>query len=352
MPDNKINERLLRIKAIDELFASKPGETFMPEEIIAYVNSKNYNWCYNRHKFARDIKFLQNEKNAQLKEERCLPQKGVGRMITKYGYENWDASIFHDSLSHDDKLLIRDMLGVMQLKGIETLKTFVKFELNYGKDVSKAYSPIISFTKNPLEKKILSKHLNKLLTCIRQQKVIHIKMQDRFDSAKITKHIVHPWYLREYNRRWYLFGKEDRSIRHYAIDRILSISERKKTYEAADRSIEEILENVIGINFKEDDRAEDIIFWVSNDSSDFVLKKPIHKSMEQIEESEVRQYDCQDSLDKLPNKQGVFLKMKCIINYELRREMMSFGTALVVLAPNKLRLEIKRKLQDMCNNYN
>lgn len=323
----------------------------MPEEIIAYVNSKNYNWCYNRHKFARDIKFLQNEKNAQLKEERCLPQKGVGRMITKYGYENHDASIFHDNLSLDDKLLIKNILEILQLKGIDSLNSFMKFEKNYGKEMSKIFSPIISFTKNPLEKKSLSTRLNKLLSCIRQQKVILIKMYDRFDTTKITKHIVNPWYLREYNRRWYMFGKEDQSIKHYAIDRIISISERKKEYEAADRSIDEILENVIGVNFREDDRAEDIIFWVSNDSSDFVLKKPIHKSMVQIDETEVRQYVCPDFVDKLPDKRGVFLKMKCIINYELRREMMSFETALIVLYPNELRLRIKETLHDMYNSY-
>lgn len=43
--------------------------------------------------------------------------------------------------------------------------------------------------------------------------------------------------------------------------------------------------------------------------------------------------------------------MNCIINYELRREMMSFREELIVLAPNKLRDEIKEIFKRMYDNY-
>ena len=275
MPDNKINERLLRIRAIDELFSSNPGSTFFPEAIIDYVKSKKADGEYNRFKLARDIKFLVNDKRTRLKQEQVKPSSGVGRKITKYGYEDSDASLFYDKLSHTDKLLIKDILEIFQLKGIDSLAPFVKFEMHYGKEVSKSYSPIISFTKDPSEKKI-STRLNTLLTSIREKKVIGFKMKDRFDDSKITKHIVHPWYLREYNRRWYLFGWEGNNIEHYALDRMSRISkDANATYKCANISIDKILEDVIGINFKKDDKPEDIIFWVSNKSSNFVLSKPM-----------------------------------------------------------------------------
>lgn len=153
MPDNKINERLLRIRVIDELFSLHPGKTFLPEKIIEYVNVRNTEWEYNRHKLSRDIKFLKNDKRTRLKQELVTPSSGVGRKITKYGYEDSKASIFNDDLSLDDKLLIKDILEILQLKGIDSLVPFVKFEINYGKAVSKNYSPILSFTKIRLKRK-------------------------------------------------------------------------------------------------------------------------------------------------------------------------------------------------------
>ncbi len=359
MPDNKINERLLRIRIIDQVFSSQPGKTFLPEEIIDCVNSHRSKWAYNRYKLVCDLKFLEIYRNVQLKKETCHSSVRIGRKVTKYGYNRSDASIFNDTLSDDDKLLIKDIIEVFQLKGIDSLAQLVKFEIHYGNDVSKNYSPIISFTKNPDEKKKVSKKLNSLLKTIRDksdEKCIKIKMKDRFDASKITDHIVHPWYLREYNRRWYLFGLEvtphGEEIQHYALDRILKITKvAKMPYKKPNISIEEILADVIGINFKKDDVAEDIIFWVSNNSSDFVLSKRMHHTMKPVDIEEVRKLVPIMFLEKLPKKEGVFIKMRCIINYELRREMISFGKELIVLWPNKLRTQVKGIVKNMWANY-
>lgn len=352
MPDNKINERLSRIRVIDELFSSDPGKTFLPEKIIECVNVRNPKWNYNRYKLIRDIEFLENDKCLRLKREKCRPSSGVGRTITKYGYNDSVVSIFHDGLSYFDKLLIKDILEILQLKGIDSLGSIIKFEQIYGKKVSKNYSPIISFTKSPNEKKNVAKNLSNLLRLIREKKCVRIKMKDRFDTLKVTTHKVHPWYLREYNRRWYLLGLEENNVEHYALDRIQSLSKyEKQIYKGPNRSIDDILEHVIGINFKKDDKVEEIIFWVSNKSSDFVLSKPMHHTMAKIDIEEIREKVPESILVNLPKDNGVFIKMKCIINYELRREMMSFREELIVLTPNKLRNEIKEILKRMYDNY-
>ena len=354
MPDNKINERLSRIRIIDELFSSEVGKTFSSEEIIEHVISKNSDWNYNRFKLARDINFLRQDKNVALKEELCSStrNKKGGRPIKKYGYGDNDSSVFHDSLTLEDKTLIRDILELLQLKGIETIRSFMKFEDHYKKDL-RGYSPIISFTKNPSEKKI-STRLNNLLDCIRRKKVIKIRMQDRYEITKRTTHIVHPWYLREYNRRWYLFALEGEEVIHFAVDRILSIKEmedNKFHYRKADKSIDEILKNVIGVSFDKDAPVEEIIFWVSYKSSDFVVKKPIHETMEEVDYYSALNKVGKEIMAKIPAKKGIYLKMECIINYELKREMMSFGEELIVLYPNSLRDDIKRALGGMYRNY-
>lgn len=353
MPDNKLNERLFRLRIIDELFTGNKNEdrkTYAIDEIINYVSKKGIE-RYNRFKCARDLEFLIADPHVEVKEVTVSSSTGTGRPLIKYGYELSSSSLFQGTLSTDDKKLIGDILDTLQLKGISTLASFVKFNINYGKDLKKRKSPIVSFTRNPKDKDI-SKTLDKLLKFIRAETVIKIEMTDRFIETKLTEHFVHPWYLREYNRRWYLFGWEDGLINYYALDRIIKISKRvKPKYKVPDKTIDQILEHVVGINFKKSDIVEEIVFWVSSTSSDFVNKKPIHRSMNILTEKEVRDKVDEKILGRLPKKKGVFYKMNCIINYELRREMMSFGRELIVLQPGELRSWLHGILKDMAANY-
>lgn len=359
MPDNKINERLLRLRIIDELFSGNQNDkdenanrkTYTVDEIKDYVSKKGVDG-YNRFKCARDLEFLIADPQVEVKEEKVAAHGGTGRPLIKYGYEQKSPTLFEKNLSVDDKKLIGDILDTLQLKGISTLASFVKFDINYGAELKKRKSPIISFTRNPKDKEI-SKILGELLKFIREEKVIKIEMTDRFDESKpTTHHIVHPWYLREYNRRWYLFGWEDGQINHFALDRIIKLSKRANPkYKVPDKTIDQILENVIGISFKKSDLVEESIFWVSSTSSDFVNKKPIHHSMKILTEEEVRNKIDEKIVEKLSKKKGVFYKMSCIINYELRREMMSFGPELIVLSPNHLRSWLYKILRDMAANY-
>lgn len=358
MPDNKINERLLRLRLIDELFASDKDireknnnrKTYSVDEIINHVSKGGVNG-YNRFKWARDLEFLVTDPRVEVKEEKVPARSGIGRPLVKYGYEETSASLFHKTLSTDDKKLIGDLLDTLQLKGISTLASFVKFNINYGAELKKRKSPIISFTRNPRDKDI-SKILDSVLKFIREETVIKIEMTDRFVDTKRSEHIVHPWYLREYNRRWYLFGWEEAQINYYALDRIIKISKRVTLpYKVPDKTIDQILEHVVGINFRKSDLVEEIIFWVSSTSSDFVSKKPIHHSMKVLSEEEVSNKIDEKLMGRTLKKKGVFYKMDCIINYELRREMMSFGRELIVLTPNHLRSWLAKILRDMAANY-
>lgn len=359
MPDNKINERLHRLRIIDELFAGNKEDpktgglrmTYSVDKIIEHVLKKGV-IGYNRFKWARDLEFLKEDPHVEIIEETVSARGGTGRPLIKYGYDRNSPSLFQETLSTDDKRLIGDILDTLQLKGVSTLASFVKFNINYGVELKKRKSPIISFTRNPRDKDI-SKILDGVLKFIREETVIKIEMTDRFDESKpTTHHIVHPWYLREYNRRWYLFGWEEGQINYYALDRIVKLSKRATpTYKVADTTIDQILEYVVGVNFKKSDLVEEIIFWVSSTSSDFVSKKPIHHTMKILTKEEVRNKVDEKILGRLLEKRGVFYKMNCIINYELRREMMSFGRELIVLQPSELRNWLHGILKDMASNY-
>jgi hypothetical protein len=49
---------------------------------------------------------------------------------------------------------------------------------------------------------------------------------------------------------------------------------------------------------------------------------------------------------------GLFFGIDCIPNFELIRELCSFGGNLVVLSPDTIRKEIKNRLQEHLERYN
>lgn len=348
MPDNRLNERLLRIRAIDELFASQPCLTFTPEEIISHVLSKNSSWTYNRFKLARDLKFMEQERGIKIFKESCESESNRGRKGTKYGYENSSGTLYQGSLSENDKRLIKDILESLDMKGISSLNSFVNFDIKYGKEISKTSRPIVSFTKSPDEPKI-SKHFATLYEFIQNKTAVRFKMRSRNYPYEQDIYHVHPWYLREYNRRWYLFGLDvkENKIKRYALDRIEGqINILKKEYISPTQSIEDILSTIIGVSLTETEPIE-VIFWVSDESADYVARKKMHHTQKEISIAEDSPF-----MEMIGYREhGKFFKVKCENNYELRREMLSFNSELIVLAPESFRKEIKENIERMHNNY-
>jgi predicted DNA-binding transcriptional regulator YafY len=233
------------------------------------------------------------------------------------------------------------MLG---LKGIENTRMFRELKLK-----AKSKNQIISFTKNPSEKSI-SNVLSDLVGYIKREQVVSLNVRNRKPPYAKVRHRVHPWYLREYNRRWYLFGFDvgESKIMHYALDRIdHRIGELKSVeYKKPQVSVEDILQDCIGVSIHNDTEPMEIIFWVSDESADFVSNKPLHSSQEEIKIEDHPEVDVRTSLDG-----GKYFKIFCRDSYELQRELTSFGPELIVLSPEPLRANIKDKLERMIKNY-
>ena len=85
-----------------------------------------------------------------------------------------------------------------------------------------------------------------------------------------------------------------------------------------------------------------IVFWVSDKSKDYVSTKPIHESQRNV--SEEATVKLKDKYPTLSN--GRFFSIECKENYELIRELTSFGEDLVVLSPTY----IQNKIVDWVDN--
>ena len=301
----------------------------------------------DRYAITRDFKFIREELGGSIqKQERPFYNKENCRdeRRIEYSYQDKDYSIFMEKgekMTEKDKEYLAFALGLIGLKGISVTSMFRKLDLKIQ------HNEIISFTKNPLEKKI-GNIFETLLHNIKNKDVISFRLRNRKPPHVLERQHVHPWFLREYNRRWYLFGydKKKDTIERYALDRIIMPINvlTKNVYKEPTMTIDEILMDIIGVTTSDYSPIE-ILFWVSDKSADYVWRKPLHHSQQEIEREDL---SC-INLDKYNG--GKFFKIYCKINYELKRELLSFNKELIVLSPDSLRDELRKVLSEMVECY-
>ena len=161
---------------------------------------------------------------------------------------------------------------------------------------------------------------------------------------------VHPYLLKEYNRRWYLLcaAEEDGKLLNFSLDRIdkcIPLTSHK--YKEYDGDINERFDDIIGVTWLEDSPVYQIIFWVSDKSKDYVLTKPLHASQRTLPETTIIGLH-----DRYPSLEGgVFLRIDCKRNYELIRELTSFGENLLVIEPIVIQDEVYKQIVSLNDKY-
>lgn len=347
MPKKSDKLRISRLRVLDELL-SEDGQGYSIQQLVEKVNNhfkedfdKSEEISYDI--INRDIHFMKNDLDMDIIYSEPVKTVSNQRAVRLCRYRDENTSLFKISLNDEEKEILR--IGIELLGGLKGVgKKVEKFRTMLGNN----NSSVISSTKNPKED-VWSSLIWSLYRNITSHEVLSIKMRNR-STGNIKRHIVHPWYLREYNRRWYMFGFDEsvEKIAHFALDRMSGTPSVIKgtKWKAPKMSIENILKDVIGVSIN-DNEVQEILFWVSNKSADFVKKKPIHHTQR---EKKVEKIGENTNIQRF--KDGKFFTIKCKKNYELVRELMSFGSELIVLYPNNIVDEIKQKLTGMAILYN
>ena len=263
-------------------------------------------------------------------------------------YADPSFSIFKKELTDDEKFLLRETLSLLgEFDGLPNFDGLHKLKSTLG--IKENYTKIVSFDKNPKEGKTF---FGELFTAISQKQVIKMGYHKYTEKPNSLNYTLSPYLLKEYNRRWYLLAadhNENYKLKNFAFDRIDSITPCPSLeYIECKEDINERFSNIVGVTYYEENPVEDILFWVSDKSKDYVIDKPIHDT--QIHIKTVA--SDQKYREKYPNlKGGTFFIINCKYNYELRRELTSFGKELIVLEPQNIQNKIIELLQDMNEEY-
>jgi len=349
MPTNK--NAMTRYIVLDKLLSNR-YHNYTVEELLDEVNDRLAELGIapvGIRCLEKDIAYLKGENSPFMAEiETYYVDAYNGRQTVRkrcLRYADPSFSIFHKDMSDEEEYLLSQALSLLgQFEGLPNLEELERLRIGLS---HRPERQIVSFTKNPLENSTL---FAELFTAISQKQVIELHYHTFADKEKELSLLFHPYLLKEYNRRWYLFGMADSDdkILNFSLDRIDAVkpmpAQRYKEYGG---QLDEWFDDIIGVTRYDGCPVVRIMFWVSDKSKDYVGTKPLHDSQinyrGENEELLRRQYP--------QLRGGAFFSIDCAENYELLRELTSFGEDLIVLSPETIRNKIFERISAMSEKY-
>lgn len=156
---------------------------------------------------------------------------------------------------------------------------------------------------------------------------------------------VSPYILKEFRNRWFLFGRKDQMpgvpenelLTNLALDRILSLEECDEPYKLdAKFNPDEYFRDIIGVTRPNGAERETVRFVTNAREALYIRTKPLHLSQREV------------GVDEDGN---VTFEIDVIVNFELQRDILSFGENITVLAPQYLADKIRSCAEKITNNY-
>ncbi|MBU2555024.1 MAG: WYL domain-containing protein [Bacteroidetes bacterium] len=317
MPQNK--NAIIRYQTLDKCFRN-PGRRYYFEDLLSECNQALSDYDpestgIKRRQLFDDILFMESEKGWSIP---LLKLKDGKQKY--YRYEDMNFSINNSPINEMESeqikaamLILSRFKGAPQFAWIEEM--IPKLQQTFGFKTNE--KEIISFDSNQYLKGI--EHLGAIFNAILFKKTLTIGYQS-FKTDKPTITVISPYYLKQYNNRWYLFGKtvrfENLSIR--SLDRIISVAESKEPYlPNTEVDFSEYFEDIIGITKPKDSLPLLIELWFSPKQAPYVLTKPLHGSQKK----------------KSFDETGLIITIEVIPNYELKSLILSFGREAKVCSP-------------------
>lgn len=338
MPTNK--NALSRIRILDRLLSESVGRRYTMNDLTRLCNEglkEDGKEMVGRRCIEKDIEFIETE-FGKIKRERFGKEKIIS-------YANRTDGIFNQTISPSERKILQAVSRTFgRMDGVEDFELF-----NQLKDSSNDQEqPIIIFEKNEeLSNRDL---LPKLLKLIEGGAVVELQYHRIRDRQKRSKRKLHPRLLKQYRGRWFLFGItiDTKEVMCYSLDQIESIRALPDKFDLSGIDWNDYFDDMIGVSKDKDAEPQEIIFWASDDECAYLEGKPIHSSQKKLGKSRSdelrRKY-------RILEKNGKFFSIKCIDNFELRRELASKFGERIVLEPETIKKEIAESVEKMTTRY-
>jgi predicted DNA-binding transcriptional regulator YafY len=255
-----------------------------------------------------------------------------------YTYADEKYSISNQPLSEAEAQQLKSAIMVLsRFRGMPqfewTNEIIPLLESKMGLDTT--VKEIISFESNP--DYVGLSNIPVLFNAVVNKRVLKITYQD-FKSPVAYDVELHPYHLRQYNSRWFLFGHNPQwpdRIQNLALDRIQQIEETEENYRPDTTNWDDYFADMIGVTKFNNPPIEIKLHIADAEQAAYIQTKPIHQTQKQIRQVEG----------------GFETKINVIPNYELEKLILSFGERIKVVAPSDFRERIYNRAKKLYERY-
>lgn len=328
----------IRYHALDQCF-SNFGRKYFIDDLIVACNNALYDFNglsdgIKRRQIFEDIKFMESEQGWSIP----LVKFKEGKR-TYYRYSDKNFSVKKQAINQSEANQLKETLSILsRFKGMPQFEwieeILIRLESSFNIHRVNNTSSIVGFEQNQYLKGL--EFFGELFNAILYKKTLNIHYQS-FNRAGPTIMEIHPYYLKQYNSRWFLIGLNPKyqKLSNIALDRILNFTHMNRTYipnESFD--FEEYFEDAIGVTV--DGRAvERVTLKIDKQTWPYIETKPIHGSQKVIERTE----------------EYIKIQLLLKINFELETLILSRGEAIEVVHPEGLKNRIKDRVSRLHKRY-
>ena len=329
---------LIRYKILDKCFRN-PYKNFYFETLLEAVNEALF-------EITGDVEGI---KTRQLRDDIAFMRSAEGWNIELaklsdgkkkiYRYEDVNFSINNAPLNAVEMdqfqsaiQVLSQFEGMPQFEGIQAIIAKLKTDLK----TTSNQKPFIGFDSSQDLKGI--EHFSTLYNAVQNKTPLEIRYKD-FKSEEPYTYIFHPYYLKEYNNRWFLFGLHPESGKpdwNVAIDRIEEVLPSAVPFiENEQIDWQDYFSDMIGVSKSEVAVLENVVLHFNQLTGKYMENKSLHETQKH----------------KWLDENTLEVKIKVIVNYELERLILSYAESVAVVEPQHLKDKIKSRLLKGLENY-
>jgi len=314
----------------------RTGREYTGVELVEAVNkelaSRGIPPISTRQTFMLDINEMEEKLN-KLYNHRVIMKERRGNKVY-YRYVNGNECLYDRSLTDEEVAQLQEVRSLMEgLSGLPRLDWLNVVAARFDQLSRTARQQVAGFESGP---KRDERFIQPLLDAASNHYAMQLCYQ-KFDSEP-TQRVVHPYYLKQYQLRWYLFCFDERRqhIACFALDRIVSLKRAEDVeFKATDVDFNHYFDDIIGVTKPSDGRVEHVRLYADHWVANYLKTSPLHSS--QRVESE--------------GAEGCVLTLDVRPNHELEQEVLFLGEHVVVLEPETLRNAIKERLENTVRKY-
>ena len=184
-------------------------------------------------------------------------------------------------------------------------------------------------------------HFDVLVSGIKQKVPLSF-VHYSYNKKRFKTVLIHPYLLKESNRRWYLvgFSEEHKQVRNFGLDRIYDpVFVDMPFKENSTLDLRFLFENKIGLSdldMDDNPEPESITLKVDGVMASYVKSMPLHKSQ---------------TYEETGSSGEITVSVHLIPTDELLALLLSYGHHIEVLSPTWLRMKLKQELESTILKY-